>query len=175
MGSIKLQPIYLPAVLFSVRHGCIHSIVQAWVFHNTSFWVYLRSFFSVTLTSKPTYTMTDLEALIKKMHTEWRVLSMTDLVFNHTSKDSPWLLEHPEVAFNMSNAPHLRPAYLVDRILYYFSQEVGNGQWESMGVPATITDEGHLQVSQHSLQLHISWNAFFLVVISITRMIMKYL
>ena len=77
---------------------------------------------------------------------------MTDLVFNHTSKDSPWLLEHPEVAFNMSNAPHLRPAYLVDRILYYFSQEVGNGQWESMGVPATITDEGHLQVSQHSLQ-----------------------
>ena len=97
--------------------------------------------------SRVTYTMTDLEALVKKMHTEWRVLSMTDLVFNHTAKDSPWLLEHPEVAFNLANSPHLRPAYVVDRILHYFSQEVSEGKWESMGVPATITDEGHLKVS----------------------------
>ena len=92
------------------------------------------------------YTLDDPGALIDKMHKEWRVLSMTDLVFNHTAKDSPWLMQHPEAAFNLANSPHLRPAYIIDRILYYFSQEVGEGKWESMGVPASITEEGHLQV-----------------------------
>ena len=92
------------------------------------------------------YTLNDLAALVNKMHKDWRVLSLTDLVFNHTSKDSPWVLQHPECAYNLDNSPHLRPAYLIDRILYYFNKEVAEGKWESSGVPAEVSEECHLQV-----------------------------
>ncbi|XP_070195748.1 glycogen debranching enzyme-like isoform X2 [Littorina saxatilis] len=97
------------------------------------------------------YTMNDLESLIAKMHKEWRVLSITDLVLNHTSKDSPWLMEHPECAYNCNNSPHLKPAYIIDRIFHYFSQEIAKGKWESQGIPPSVTEEGHLQAMRHVL------------------------
>ena len=90
--------------------------------------------------------MNDVGDLVQKMQVDWRVLSMTDLVLNHTSKDSTWLLEHPECSYNMRNTPHLRPAYIVDRILHHFSHEVGDGKWEADGVPAVIDSHEHLMV-----------------------------
>lgn len=98
-----------------------------------------------------TRTLADLDKLVKKMHNEWRVMSLTDLVLNHTSKDSPWLLERPDFAYNAKNSPHLRPAYLVDCILRNFSEEVGAGQWESKGIPAEVREEQHLQAMRHAL------------------------
>nr|KAG5710257.1 hypothetical protein BaRGS_008973 [Batillaria attramentaria] len=97
------------------------------------------------------HSMNDLASLVNKMDKEWRMLSITDLVFNHTSKDSPWVLEHPECAYNLDNSPHLRPAYVVDRILANFSKEVAQGQWESKGVPAEVNNEGHLQAIRNVL------------------------
>jgi glycogen debranching enzyme len=80
------------------------------------------------------------------MKEEWNMLSLTDLVFNHTANESPWLLEHPECSYNMINSPHLKPAYLVDRILWHFSLEVSEGKWDSNGVPAELKTEAQLQV-----------------------------
>lgn len=91
--------------------------------------------------------MNDLEALVRKMNKNWRVLSLTDLVFNHTAKDSPWIYEHPDSVYNLENSPHLRPAYIVDRIFHHFNIEVTDGKWSSRGIPCCICDEGHLQVS----------------------------
>lgn len=94
--------------------------------------------------------MKDLGELVDFMKNEWEVLSLTDLVFNHTANESPWIQEHPECSYNMINSPHLKPAYLLDRILWHFSLEVGEGKWASQGVPASITSEDHLQVADSS-------------------------
>src|SRR6218665_42659 len=94
--------------------------------------------------------MKDLEALVDFMKNEWEVLSLTDLVFNHTANESPWIQEHPECSYNMINSPHLKPAYLLDRILWHFFVEVGAGKFERHGVPASINSEDHLQVLDSS-------------------------
>ena len=88
----------------------------------------------------------DVDALVQKMQQEWEVLSLTDLVFNHTANESPWIQQHPESTYNLINSPHLKPAYLLDRILWHFSTEVAEGNWESVGVPAAVKTEEHLQV-----------------------------
>ena len=59
--------------------------------------------------------MEDVGQLLDTMATEWEVLSLTDLVFNHTANESPWIQEHPECTYNLVNSPHLKPAYLLDR------------------------------------------------------------
>ena len=93
------------------------------------------------------HTIDDVEELVKKMKNEWDVLSLTDLVYNHTANESPWIQEHPECAYNVINSPHLKPAYLLDRILWHFSEEVAEGKWAEMGAPAELREEQHLEVS----------------------------
>lgn len=107
-------------------------------------------FFPFFLNVRKQFTLNDLEDLVKKMHTEWRVLSLTDLVFNHTSKDSPWLWEHPECAYNLENSPHLRPAYILDCALRQFSDEVAENKWASKGIPAKFCQCDHLEASVSS-------------------------
>ncbi|XP_060552915.1 glycogen debranching enzyme-like isoform X1 [Ruditapes philippinarum] len=91
------------------------------------------------------YDFNNVEGLIKKMNREWEVLSLTDLVYNHTANNSEWLQEHPECGYNMENSPHLKPAYLLDRILHHFSLEVAEGKWASQGIPPTISKEADIQ------------------------------
>jgi glycogen debranching enzyme len=33
---------------------------------------------------------------LQKFRTQWGILSMTDIVLNHTANNTPWLYEHPE-------------------------------------------------------------------------------
>lgn len=60
----------------------------------------------------------EIEELVKEMETEWSILSMSDLVLNHTAINSPWLMEHPECGYNLENSPHLVPAFLVDQAVW---------------------------------------------------------
>ena len=90
--------------------------------------------------------MDDVTKLVAMMKDEWGVLSLTDLVFNHTANESPWLQDHPECSYNMINSPHLKPAYLVDRILWHFSMDVAADKYADQGVPAELRSENHLQV-----------------------------
>lgn len=52
------------------------------------------------------------------------VLAMTDVVWNHTSCDSPWLAEHPEAGYTLANSPHLQIAYELDECIMKFSGEL---------------------------------------------------
>lgn len=98
-------------------------------------------------TKDKTYGYDDVEKLVNEMVRNWKILSMTDLVLNHTANDSPWLREHPECGYNLVNSPHLRPAYLVDRILLHFSVDVGDGKYESRGIPEIVDHMEHLEVT----------------------------
>ncbi|KAK3584948.1 hypothetical protein CHS0354_009632 [Potamilus streckersoni] len=101
------------------------------------------------------YDFDDVENLVGKMKNEWKVLAMTDLVFNHTADDSPWLQQHPECAYNLENTPHLKPAFILDRIFQHFSQEVASEKWVSKGIPAKINSESHLHAIQHVLMTEV--------------------
>ena len=37
-----------------------------------------------------------IEEMLKVARDEYGLLSLTDVVLNHTANDSPWLLDHPE-------------------------------------------------------------------------------
>ncbi|XP_050699326.1 glycogen debranching enzyme-like isoform X6 [Eriocheir sinensis] len=100
------------------------------------------------------FTLDDVEALVKKMKEEWKVLSLTDIVLNHTANETTWLQEHPETTYNCNNSPHLRPAFLLDRVLHHMSLEVMDGKWKDKGIPVAITEEKHVEAVKNALHTH---------------------
>ena len=83
-----------------------------------------------------------MRELVKDLQTNWEMLSMVDVVWNHVSFDTPWLKEHPEVGYNLVNSPHLRPAYALDATLYQFSCKIAQGKTMQLGVQPEIKHEG---------------------------------
>ncbi|PAV72197.1 hypothetical protein WR25_00028 isoform A [Diploscapter pachys] len=83
-------------------------------------------------------TFEDVKSLVDKLEKEWNMLTVQDVVWNHAAKNAPWLLEHPECAYNCFNSPHLRPAYVVDRVYHYFGKEVAAGKWEHRGISPVV-------------------------------------
>lgn len=75
------------------------------------------------------------------------MLSICDIVLNHTANESLWIRDHPETTYNCKNCPYLRPSYLLDAALHQFSIDVKNGLYELKGVPKEVCEENHLNVS----------------------------
>nr|XP_015838644.1 PREDICTED: glycogen debranching enzyme [Tribolium castaneum] len=96
-------------------------------------------------------TFEDVSDLIKKMRQEWKVVSICDIVLNHTANESAWLKEHPEATYNCQNCPYLRPAYLLDAAFHQFSLDVSKGVYEDKGIPPQVSTEDHL----HSIRYHL--------------------
>ncbi|KAG0714453.1 Glycogen debranching enzyme [Chionoecetes opilio] len=97
------------------------------------------------------FTFDDVDTLVRKMKQEWKVLSLTDIVLNHTANETPWLQEHPESTYNCNNCTYLRPAYLLDRALYHMTLEVMDGKWTDRGIPVEITEEKHIEAIKNAL------------------------
>ncbi|KAF2710433.1 glycoside hydrolase family 133 protein [Pleomassaria siparia CBS 279.74] len=81
----------------------------------------------------------DVARLVKKMQEEWKLLAMTDVVWNHTANNSKWLEEHPESGYNIDTAPWLRPAVELDTALLKYS-----GELRSLGKPTKINNTDDL-------------------------------
>ncbi|RMX46887.1 hypothetical protein pdam_00020742 [Pocillopora damicornis] len=82
--------------------------------------------------------------ILDKMRSEWKVMSIVDVVLNHTANNSPWLWDHPECSYNLDNSPHLKPAFLLDRALWHFTCQVADGLWAADGLPAEVNCEYHI-------------------------------
>ncbi|KAJ8012292.1 hypothetical protein DPEC_G00067150 [Dallia pectoralis] len=91
-----------------------------------------------------TYTWTDVGELVQKLNRDWNIISITDVVYNHTAANSPWIKEHPECGYNMINSPHLRPAWILDRAIWHMSCNMADGKYTAMGLPAQVQKEVHL-------------------------------
>ncbi|XP_012280901.1 glycogen debranching enzyme [Orussus abietinus] len=99
-------------------------------------------------------TFEDVENLLKKIRKEWNILSICDIVLNHTANESPFLVSHPECTYNCVNSPHLRPAYLLDATLFELTIQVASGEWEFKGIPTVVETEDHLNAIRHALHTH---------------------
>ncbi|KAM9844696.1 glycogen debranching enzyme isoform 1-T1 [Aulostomus maculatus] len=92
------------------------------------------------------YTWADVGALVEQLKTEWNMLCITDVVYNHTAANSEWIKKHPECGYNLVNSPHLRPAWVLDRAIWHLTTRVADGRYTDKGLPADITNEGQLNV-----------------------------
>ncbi|XP_041659129.1 glycogen debranching enzyme isoform X1 [Cheilinus undulatus] len=90
------------------------------------------------------YSWADVGALVEKLRKEWNMLCITDVVYNHTAANSMWIRDHPECGYNLVNSPHLRPAWVLDRAIWHLTTRMVEGRYEAKGLPANITNEGHL-------------------------------
>ncbi|KAL4782513.1 hypothetical protein BJX76DRAFT_289061 [Aspergillus varians] len=75
----------------------------------------------------------DVQGLIKSMEEEHSLLSLTDVVWNHTANNSKWLEEHPEAGYSVETAPWLEAALDLDTALLKFGQDL-----QKYGLPTKL-------------------------------------
>ncbi|KAL4929216.1 putative glycogen debranching enzyme Gdb1 [Aspergillus undulatus] len=66
----------------------------------------------------------DVLELIKGMEEKHLLLSLTDVVWNHTAHNSKWLEDHPEAGYSVETAPWLEAALDLDTALLKFGQDL---------------------------------------------------
>jgi len=79
-----------------------------------------------------------LRAVIESCSRALRMTFVTDIVLNHVALDAPFLLEHPESAYNLNNSPHLNAAALLDASLQSFGHRVLNGEFADSGLVPVV-------------------------------------
>ncbi|QUC19366.1 uncharacterized protein UV8b_03607 [Ustilaginoidea virens] len=67
----------------------------------------------------------DVRTLVESLERDYSLLSLTDIVLNHTAHNTQWLQEHPEAGYSLSTAPWLEPAYALDTSLLELSSNLG--------------------------------------------------
>ncbi|KAI7900607.1 glycogen debranching enzyme [Cokeromyces recurvatus] len=74
-----------------------------------------------------------VQQAIERLSSKYGILSLSDVVWNHTSNSTEFLLKHPEAGYNLHNSPHLVPAYELDTALVELS-----GKFEQVGLPRDV-------------------------------------
>ncbi|KAI5963823.1 GDB1 [Candida pseudojiufengensis] len=90
----------------------------------------------------PTIFGKDEKDATKKIHkvlNDNELLSLTDVVWNHTANNSEWLKDAPDSGYNQDTAPHLIPAIELDEALLKFSENLN--QYD---LPTSIKNESDL-------------------------------
>ena len=92
----------------------------------------------------------EVAQLVRHIHKDYQMLSLTDIVFNHTANNSEWLREHPEAGYNRFTAPHLTAAIELDRELLHFSATMKN-----LGYPTVLNSLDDLLKILDGVKVHV--------------------
>ncbi|KAK5173455.1 bifunctional 4-alpha-glucanotransferase/amylo-alpha-1,6-glucosidase [Saxophila tyrrhenica] len=92
----------------------------------------------------------DVERLTKNMVDDYGLMSLTDVVWNHTANNSKWLEEHPEAGYNLNTAPHLRAAYELDSALLRYSANL-----QQLGMPTRLKSQDDLLRIMDGMKIHV--------------------
>lgn len=87
---------------------------------------------------------------VKALNSKWGLLSMIDVVLNHTANNSEWLYEHPDAGYNPYNSPHLTPAEELDRALLEYSNRLA-----SLGLPTDPKSEADVDAIIGGVKTHV--------------------
>lgn len=78
------------------------------------------------------------------------LLSLTDVVWNHTADNSEWIREYPDAGYNLETAPHLISAIALDKQLQDYSDKLAD-----LGLPTEINSEHELSQVVDGIQDHV--------------------
>ncbi|KAJ5213991.1 hypothetical protein N7449_001160 [Penicillium cf. viridicatum] len=81
----------------------------------------------------------DIVPLVAKMEKDYGLLTLTDVVWNHTAHNSKWLEEHPESGYSVETAPWLEAALELDSALLKFGDNL-----QDIGLPTEFKTEEDL-------------------------------
>lgn len=81
----------------------------------------------------------DVQRLVESLERKHSLLSLTDIVLNHTANNTDWLQEHPDAGYNLTTAPWLEPAYLLDTKVLDLGYKL-----DKLGLPTEIKEEADL-------------------------------
>ncbi|XXG94514.1 hypothetical protein Hte_000771 [Hypoxylon texense] len=92
----------------------------------------------------------DVQHMVDSLEHNHSLLSLTDIVLNHTANNSRWLLEHPEAGYNLTTAPWLEPAYVLDTQLLVFGSRL-----EELGYPRELQSTDDLIKVMDGIKKHV--------------------
>jgi glycogen debranching enzyme len=92
----------------------------------------------------------DVAELVQKMESQYGLLSLTDVVWNHTANNSEWLQDHPEAGYSVKSAPHLEPALRLDTALLEFSNKLA-----ALGYPTELKSTDDLLKVMEGVKQHV--------------------
>lgn len=92
----------------------------------------------------------DVMVVVEKMEKEHGLLSLTDVVWNHTAHNSLWLESHPEAGYNLVTAPWLEAALELDTALLEFGDHL-----EGLGYPAELETKEDLLKIMEGIKTHV--------------------
>ncbi|KAH6700054.1 glycogen debranching enzyme [Verticillium dahliae] len=81
----------------------------------------------------------DVQGMVDSLEKNHSLLSLTDIVLNHTAHNSKWLQEHPDSGYNLVTAPWLESAWLLDTKLLELSANL-----EKFGLPTELKSNDDL-------------------------------
>ncbi|KAL7629481.1 bifunctional 4-alpha-glucanotransferase/amylo-alpha-1,6-glucosidase [Parahypoxylon ruwenzoriense] len=92
----------------------------------------------------------DVQQMVNSLEHNHSLLSLTDIVLNHTAHNTRWLLEHPEAGYNLITAPWLESAYVLDTQLLVFSSKL-----EDLGYPRELQSTDDLMNIMDGIKKHV--------------------
>ncbi|KAI1872826.1 uncharacterized protein JN550_003700 [Neoarthrinium moseri] len=92
----------------------------------------------------------DVQKMVESLEQNHGLLSLTDIVLNHTADNSKWLQEHPEAGYNLTTAPWLESAYVLDTKLLEFG-----AQLQELGYPNEFKSVDDLVKVMDGIKKHV--------------------
>ncbi|GBC01200.1 hypothetical protein RclHR1_00410027 [Rhizophagus clarus] len=138
-------------------YNMIHFVpMQVRGFSNSPYSIYDQLSFSNDLfepedrSRSPDEKIEIVKKTINKLEHEYKLLSLSDIVWNHTANNCEWLQEHPEAGYNLINSPHLTPAFELDTALLEYSSDLAK-----LGFPTRMNNEHDLELIIEGVKEHV--------------------